>query len=65
MKRPSVTKAQMTRALAVLEAAGKTVADVILLPDGSWRLRLTDGGGSILPSPDQAEAEWDKALGLR
>lgn len=65
MNKRAVTKAQMRRTVEALEAMGKTIADVILLPDGSWQLRLTNGH-TFAPSNDDNKAsdDWDKALGL-
>lgn len=64
MSRKAVTKAELRRLLDVLAERGKTVAEVIQ-GGGELRLRLTDGTDAPLPSADQAEAEWDKALGLQ
>lgn len=63
-RRATVTKAQLRRVLDVLEERGRTVAEVIEA-HGEIRMRLTDGTDADLPSADQAEAEWDKALGLQ
>lgn len=65
MTRRAVTQAQLQRAVKAFEAMGKTVAGLRLRPDGSWDLRLTTDGDADLTSAEQAEAEWDKALGLQ
>lgn len=65
MSRRAVTCAQIKRTVKAFEAMGKTVAGAVLRPDGSWEVRLTDGTGATLPSPEQAEADWDRALGLQ
>lgn len=64
-RRALVSDAQAKRALRVLEGSGKTVSEVYVLPDGSWRFRLTTGGETTLPSTESAEAGWDEALGLQ
>jgi hypothetical protein len=63
VSRRAVTKAQIGRILDALEARGKTVAAVIPHPDGSCELRLTDGGGATVPSPEQADDAWQRAMG--
>lgn len=65
MNRQAVTKAQLTRAVRALEAMGKTVTAAVLHPDGSWEVRLTDAANGNLSSPDQADTDWDRKLGLQ
>jgi len=61
MSRRAVTKAELRRVLDVLAERGKTVAEVVS-EGGAVRLRLTDGGDVPLPSPDQSDSAWEKAL---
>lgn len=63
--RKAVTKAQLLRVVSALEARGKTIGDVLLRPDGSLSLGLTTGERVPLPANDQADNDWDKALGLQ
>jgi hypothetical protein len=65
VSRRAVTGAQIKRTVKAFEAMGKTVAGAVLRPDGSWEVVLTDSANASLPSAVQAEAEWDKAQGLR
>lgn len=60
MNKPAVSKAQLKRAIEALEAMGKTVADIDLRPDGTFRLRLTPGGDGAQPSPipDDEFSAW-------
>lgn len=63
--RKAVTKAVLNRVLDALEARGKIVGDVLVRPDGSLSLGLTSGERVALPANDQADTNWDKALGLQ
>jgi hypothetical protein len=63
--RKAVTKAVLNRVIDALEARGKVVGDVLLNPDGSLSLGLTTGERVPLPAKDQADTDWDKALGLQ
>jgi hypothetical protein len=38
---------------------------VLVKPDGSLSLGLTTGERVPLPAKDQADTDWDKALGLQ
>lgn len=53
--RPAVTKARMKRAVAALEAAGKTVTGMHLQPDGS--LTILTGAADIPASTNPLDAE--------
>lgn len=63
--RPAVTKALLNRVLDTLEARGKVVGDVVVRPDGSLSLGLTTGERVPLAANDQADTDWDKALGIQ
>lgn len=63
--RKAVTKALLNRVLDTLEARGKVVGDVLVNPDGTVSLGLTSGERVPLPANDQADTDWDKALGLQ
>jgi hypothetical protein len=60
LNKPAVSKAQMRRTIETLEAMGKSVQEVELRPDGTWRLRLTPAEGGAQPSsnPDDEFAAW-------
>ena len=62
--RKAVTKALLNRVLDTLEARGRTVAKVDVRDDGTVSLGLTTGERVPVPSTDQADTDWDKALGL-
>lgn len=64
-KRKAVTKAMLNRVLDTLEARGKVVANVDVRDDGTVSLGLTTGERVPLPANDQADTDWDKALGLQ
>lgn len=52
----------LNRLLKAAKAHGFTVE----FADGKVRcVPLTESGGQTLPSVEQAESEWDKALGLQ
>jgi hypothetical protein len=67
MSRKAVTKAALRRAFEILEERGRVVTALTEHPDGSVTFGLTDGASTTLPSASDSEAEaaWDKALGLR
>lgn len=58
-QRASFRQADLDRAV---KAAAKRGWKVVIA--GDTITLLPDSGGAALPSADQAEAEWDRALGL-
>lgn len=64
-KRAAVTKAMFKRVLDALEERGRTIGDVLVKPDGSLSIGLTTGERVPLPANDQADTDWDKALGIQ
>jgi hypothetical protein len=55
----AVTKAKITRAIATLEAMGKTVGGIELSPDGTVRLLV---GAPLASAPLSPEDELDREL---
>lgn len=60
-RRAAVTKAQLRRALDVLEERGLKVTEVVQTGD-EIRLRLTDGSAAPLPSPDLSDSDFAARL---
>lgn len=58
--RATFRQADLNRAVKVAEKHGWKV-----VVEGAVITLLPNGPGAPLPSADQAEAEWDRALGLQ
>lgn len=60
-RRASFTQAELKRAVAVVKAVG----GFRVVVDNGRLLILPDSANDPLPSADDAEDAWDRALGLR
>jgi len=64
VRKPTVTQAQIKRAMKAFEDLGKTVKGLRINPDGSTDLLLTEPAPAISGDPLDAElSEWAKAHG--
>lgn len=64
MNKRTATKAQIRRAVETVEAMGKTVAGVRVLPDGSAEVLIGDPArGTAPPANEDVWAEFDRAHG--
>jgi hypothetical protein len=61
-KRATFTAADVARALSGAKKAGLTVASYEITAEGTIRV-LTADGGAPLPSSDQDDEAWSRAMG--